>query len=241
MTRPIEEEIVAYIDGEIGDAARAAFEARMANDPALANDVRRHRDLVERLRAAYPDREDKVFDTQALAALGLGDATVVELSAPRGQWRGRVMPRPWWAGAIAASLVCGILIGRAIPAGPGGQDIVTDRQGQLVAASSLDRALTGQDDGGAGAIKVGMTFRTANGYCRTFRLADGNAGLGCRSGDHWSLLALVKGQAEKPRSADFRLAGDEFPPSLMSEVDARIVGSPLTPSDVEKARRARWR
>jgi CRP-like cAMP-binding protein len=241
MTRPIEEDIVAYIDGELAEAERAAFEARMAKEPALADEVRRQRDLVERLRSAYPDGEDKAFDAQALAALGLGDTTVVELSAARTKRRGRVMPRPWWAGAIAASLVCGILIGRAIPQRPAQQDIVVDRQGQLVAAASLDRALTRQDDGGAGAIKVGMTFRTANGYCRTFRLADGNAGMGCRLADRWSILALVKGRAEEPRSADFRLAGDEFPPSLMSEVDARIVGSPLTPTDVEKARRAQWR
>ena len=234
MTRPIEEDIVAFIDGEMAGAERAAFEARMAKEPALADEVRRQRDLVERLRSAYPDGEDKAFDAQALAALGLGDTTVVELSAARAQRRGRVMPRPWWAGAIAASLVCGILIGRALPPGPAQQNIVVDRQGQLV-------ALTRQDDGGAGAIKVGMTFRTANGYCRTFRLADGNAGMGCRSADRWSVLALVKGRAEEPRSADFRLAGDEFPPSLMSEVDARIVGSPLTPTDVEKARRAQWR
>ena len=241
MTRSIEEEIVAYVDGEMGGVERAAFEARIANDPALAEEVRRQRDLVERLRAAYPDRADKVFDAQALVALGLGDTTVVELSAARGQRRAPVVARPWWAAAIAASLVCGILIGRALPAGPGGPGIVADRQGRLVAAASLDRALTGQDDGGGGAIKVGMTFRTADGYCRTFRLADGNAGMGCRSGDRWSILALVKGRAEEPRSADFRLAGSEFPPSLMSEVDARIVGAPLTPSDVEKARRARWR
>jgi hypothetical protein len=241
MTRPIEEDIVAFIDGEMAGPERAAFEARMAKEPALADEVRRQRELVERLRAAYPDREDKAFDPQAVAALGLGDATVVELSAARAQRRGRAMPRSWWAGAIAASLVCGILIGRTTPAGLGGQDIVADRRGQLIAGSSLDRTLTGQQDGGAGPIKVGMTFRTADGYCRTFRLADGNAGMGCRSGDHWSILALVKGRPEEPRSADFRLAGDEFPPSLMSEVDARIIGTPLTPSDVEKARRARWR
>ena len=239
MTRPIEEEIVAYVDGEMADAARAAFEARMANDPALAGEVSRHRETIERLRAAYPEREDKAFDAPALTALGLGEAEVVEFSVGRRR-RATILARPWWAGAIAASLVCGILIGRVIPAGPGGQDIVADRYGQLVAAASLDRALTSQNDGSAGAIKVGMTFRAADGFCRTFRLADGNAGLGCRTGDQWSILALVKGRAEEPRSADFRLAGDEFPPSLMSEVDARIVGTPLTPSEVEKARRARW-
>jgi len=234
MTRPTEEEIVAYLDGELSDAAHVAFEARIADDPALAEAVRRHRETVERVRAAYSDYREPAFDARALESLGLGDPNVVELAAVR-ERRGL---NPWWASAIAASLVGGILIGRFMPTG---RDFIADRNGQLIAAASLDKALTGQNDGGGGAIELGLTFRTASGYCRTFRLAKAYAGLACRAEHRWSIPALVKDRIEEPRSADFRLAGEDFPPALMAEVDARIVGTPLTPAEVTKARRADWR
>ena len=38
-----EDQVIAYVDGELGDAARAAFETQMAADPALAGKVARHR------------------------------------------------------------------------------------------------------------------------------------------------------------------------------------------------------
>jgi hypothetical protein len=119
--------------------------------------------------------------------------------------------------------------------------MVAARQGQLVAAASLEKALDEQPDGGNGAIKIGTTFRTAAGYCRTFLRADGYAGLGCREGDGWVIPAVVKSRAAEPHSPDFRLAGDDFPPAVMAEVDTRIVGAPLTPTEVDQARRAKWR
>jgi len=238
MNRPTDEEIVAYVDDALPADARAAFEARMADDPTLVEEVARHRDTVARVRAAYPAAEEKSFDTQALAALGLGDAEVVDMSAAREARRAGKGSPLIWSGAIAAALVGGILIGRiTTPAA----DIVAARQGQLVAAASLEKALDEQPDGGNGAIRIGTSFRTAAGYCRTFLRADGYAGLGCREDDGWVIPAVVKSRNAEPHSADFRLAGDDFPPALMAEVDARIVGAPLSPAQVDQARRAKWR
>jgi hypothetical protein len=238
MNRPTDEEIVAYVDDALPGDARAAFEARMAEDPALAEEVARHRDTVARVRAAYPAAEEKIFGAQALSALGLGDAEVVDISVARDARRTRERSPLIWSGAIAAALVVGILIGRVTtPAA----DIVAARQGQLIAAASLEKALDEQPDGGNGAIRIGTTFRTAGGYCRTFLRADGYAGLGCREGEGWVIPAVVKTRAAEPHSADFRLAGDDFPPALMAEVDARIVGTPLSPAQVNQARRTKWR
>jgi anti-sigma factor RsiW len=238
MNRPTDEEIIAYVDDALPYDARAAFEARMAEDPTLVEEVERHRDTVARVRAAYPTAEEKSFDAQALAALGLGGAEVVDISAAR-EARRAGKPGPLiWSGAIAAALVGGILIGRVTTPTA---DMVAARQGQLVAAASLEKALDEQPDGGNGAIKIGTTFRTAAGYCRTFLRADGYAGLGCREGDGWVIPAVVKSRAAEPHSPDFRLAGDDFPPAVMAEVDTRIVGAPLTPTEVDQARRAKWR
>ena len=47
-----DETVMAYADGELDAASRAAVEAAMATDPQLAQRVARHRALRERLRAA---------------------------------------------------------------------------------------------------------------------------------------------------------------------------------------------
>jgi len=238
MNRPTDEEIIAYVDDALPGDARAAFEARMADDPTLVEEVARHRDTVARVRAAYPEVEEKSFDTQALAALGLGGAEVVDIAPARDTRRARKGSPLIWSGAIAAALVGGILIGRiTTPAA----DIVVPQHGQLVAAASLEKALNEQPDGGTGAIRIGVSFRTLAGYCRTFLRADGYAGLGCREGDGWVIPAVAKSRGAEPHSADFRLAGGDFPPALMAEVDARIVGAPLSSAEVDRARRAGWR
>src|SRR5207253_696626 len=53
-----EETLMAYADGELDPAARAALEAAMAADPGLAQRVARHQALRARLRAAL----DPVLD-----------------------------------------------------------------------------------------------------------------------------------------------------------------------------------
>jgi len=234
MTDPTDEEIIAYVDGEMTAAVRGAFDRRLAKDPTLADRVARHRDLVARLHDAYPRSEAPEFDQAGLAALGLGDADIIQFPSAHAR---RTRARPIWATALAASLVGGILIGRAtLPAA----EMVADREGRLTAAASLQRALDEQPDGGKGAIRVGMTFRTAGGVCRTFRLND-NAGLGCRQDGHWLIPAVVQSRDAEPHSADFRLAGDDIPPTIMAEVDKRIIGGPLDPRQVEAARRQGWK
>lgn len=234
MSDPTDEEIVAYVDGEPAMSAHTAFERRLALDSALADKVARHRDLVARLRDAYPSSDERKFDQAELAALGLGSAEIIDFPAAHVR---RPRARPIWATALAASLVGGILIGRVtIPAG----EMVADREGRLTAAATLREALNEQPDGGKGAIRIGLTFRTVNGLCRTFRLNNA-AGLGCRQDGHWVIPAVVQSRDTEPRSADFRLAGDDAPPIIMAEVDKRIVGAPLTPKQVDAARRHGWR
>ena len=234
MTDPTDEEISAYVDGEMTPSARAAFERRLVEDPALAEKVARHRDLVARLRDAYPPTDAREFDSAELAALGLGDTDIIDFSAAHAR---RIRARPIWATALAASLVGGILIGRAtLPAG----EMVADRAGRLTAAATLQQALNEQPDGSKGTVRIGLTFRTANGLCRTFRLND-NAGLGCRQDGHWIIPAVVQSRDTEPKSSDFRLAADAVPPTIMAEVDKRIVGAPLDPNQVEAARRQGWK
>ncbi len=52
MEKELYEHIEAYLDGSLDDAAHAAFEARIAADPALAAEVRLHAEVAEALHPA---------------------------------------------------------------------------------------------------------------------------------------------------------------------------------------------
>ncbi|WP_176594151.1 anti-sigma factor [Sphingobium sp. EM0848] len=239
MTDQIEQDIVAYLDGEMPAAARQALEARIQADPVLEAAVADHRQLLSQLQRAYPAGPDKSFDDQELAALDLLDSSpVIDLSHARAAKTGQ---RGWraiaWV-AMAASLVGGIAVGRLAFREQG---FVTQRNDELLASAELDRALDAMPDGGKGAVRIGLSFRGEAGLCRTFRLDNGYAGIGCRSDDRWQVPVLVRSSASSPSSPDFELAGGDFPPAVMQEVDARIAGSPLTPVQVDEARRRNWR
>ena len=239
MTDRNHEEIVTYLDGEIADDARSAFETRMAGDPELAQSVTDHRDVLTQLRAGYPTPVEKRFDAAELEKLGLlHQGVVIDLGPRRDARQKRRITAPFWCGAIAASLVGGLIIGRA---DWWEQGLIVQRHGQLMAASRLDKALTEWADGAGNPIHIGLSFRSTTGVCRTFRIDGGYAGIGCREGHGWTIPMLANPSASVPASPDFRLAGSDFPASVMNEVDARIVGEPLNQWEVEHLRGQDWR
>ena len=101
MTPPGDEAVVAYIDGTMDDEALALFEARLAEDPALAEHVAAHRRVTQQIVAAYgaPHDADTGVDASLIARLALGSDNVVALPD-----RSRSIARPGniWVVRIAA-------------------------------------------------------------------------------------------------------------------------------------------
>ena len=52
MTEISEEEVVAFVDDRLSREEKAAFEARLASDPALAKRVASHRWMAQQIEAA---------------------------------------------------------------------------------------------------------------------------------------------------------------------------------------------
>src|SRR5690349_7451416 len=106
-----EETLSAYADGEVDAATRAALEAALATDPQLAQRVAHHRALRARVRDAFtPVLEEPVPERLLATVRGAGPGqrtgNVVALrKQPRARWTW-----PQW-GAMAASLVVGVMIG----------------------------------------------------------------------------------------------------------------------------------
>ena len=226
MTR--DERLFAYVDGELDAADRAAFEAEMAADPQLAAEVALHQSLADRVSAAYAPVLDEPVPPRlvAMAATANDEAS-----------RGARLGLPAWA-AMAACLVAGVLAGRLAWPQSG---LLVSRGGDLVARGDLATALGAQLTAEPGVVRVGLTFRAADGrYCRTFHSArERLAGLACRQGDHW--IAEVATPFRPGPTPDYRTAASDTPPAVLATVDRLIAGAPLDAAQERAARDAGWR
>jgi hypothetical protein len=221
-----EERLMAYLDGELPDAERAAFEAEAATDPALAAQVDLHRALAARVADAYAPVLDEPVPPRLVA--------VASAANDRG---GRRLGLPQWA-AMAACLVVGAFAGRALwpqsgPLAPHGQ--------ALVAQGGLERALTTQLAADSGPIRVGLSFRARDGrYCRTFQSpADRLAGLACRQDGRWVAQTTTAWSAQT--QPDYRTAASATPPAVLAAVDAMIAGEALDARGERAARDHGWK
>jgi len=218
------ERILAYVDGELAPADRAAFEAEMAADANLAAEVAAHRDLARSVAAAYgPIVDEPVPEQLRLAASVAND--------PRPRRHGLT-----WA-AMAACLVAGVFAGRATLTPPAQVGVGAD----VPARTDLARALEGQLASEPGVVRIGLSFRDHGGrYCRTFQSrGDGVAGLACRSGARWRLETATRWTPTQ--GPDYRTAGSDTPPEVLAAVDRSLAGETLDGTQERAARDAGWR
>lgn len=224
---------MAYVDGGLDAAGRAAVEAAMAADPALAARVqsqlalrrRLQQGLAAELDAPVPDRLRALLMPEAATAPALQPA----LAGPAASPRGRQPSSAWWLGA--AGLLLGLLGPRLLPTAE--VDLRID--GRL--AQALEQRLVA--DAGDGAWQPRLSFRDAEGrYCRAFT-GDGQAGLACKGGDsRWALQMLMPADTA---SGELRQAASALPPAVLAVVDARAAAGTLEAEGERQARERGWR
>lgn len=219
----------AWLDGELDAEQAAAVEARVASDPALAERARAHRALGAGLRAAF----DPVA-TPAPARIG-GEG--VGLTPPRAA-ANENRRLPMWT-ALAATLALGLAVGTLLPGRGTPEAPVKLDGGRMVAAAALDQALDTQlaSAGSGEDVRIGLTFRNADGqWCRSFDGKAGN-GLACRRDDDWQVLALFPaGEA----NGDYRMAAGTDP-QLAAIIDGRMAEDAVDPAAERAARDGGWR
>ena len=222
----------AWLDGELEGEEAEQVAARVAADPALKKEAAQHRRLAAQLRGAF----EPVLNQDSLPPR-FSSAEVLDLQAKRQQREdGRAsLCVPQWA-AMAATLAIGIVAGQFV----GNRSVapIESRDGILVAAASLDRALDAQlaSAEGNGRVRVGLTFRNREGsICRSFSGVAGS-GLACRDGGDWRVDGLF-GSAEQ---GDYRMAAGEDP-RLAALIDEKIVGEPFDASAERAAKEKGWR
>jgi hypothetical protein len=139
---------------------------------------------------------------------------------------------------MAAALLVGVLLGAQSLRGG---DLVSVADGGLVARGALARALDDQLAGDAGAVRIGVSFRTADGgACRTFSAEAGAFnGLACKDDATWRIDMAMRG--EKHPATEFRTAAAETPTAILERAEAMMAGEPLDAVGERAARDAGWR
>lgn len=258
MTVP-DEEVFAFVDGELPPEAMARIEAAMATDPQLTLRVETQRALRRLLSGAHAGALEQPPHRLTIAVTGetpkpaSRPAEVIAFPDPKAKARAKGrepklpkppgLPRgalsPWMA--MAACLVAGLFIGRfAIPATPllSGAD-----DAPPIASGPLSQALNRQGSGqGSGPIRIGLSFKDQAGlYCRTFQASGQTpvAGLACREPSGWR-LRVVSSAAPTPTAA-YRTASSQTPAAVLAAVDAMIAGQPLDAAGEARAKAAGWK
>lgn len=241
-----DETLMAYVDGELGVAAREQVEGAIAADPDVARRVAAHAALRGKLRATF----DKVLEEPVPARLvSLVHARAVEPG--RGQlvqFPGRQAPRRAWLqwSSLAAGFVLGALVWQFASRlyAPGS---LSENHGEFVASGALARALSGQlaaEQNPSGAVQVGLSFRSRRGeYCRTFHLRGSlaSAGLACHEDDDWKVQVLAHEDASEVATGQYRQAASSLPAGILRAVDDMIAGDPLDSTAEARARAGGWR
>jgi hypothetical protein len=240
-----DEQLDAYVDGELPEAQRALVAEAIARDANLAQRVARQEALRERLRGTFdavllepvPDRLLGLVKREKFAAV----APVADLSAAREKRR----PAFGWY-AIAASILVGSIAGLLTAQWSAGTELTTFKDGKLIAhgelATALDRQLTSAISTDA-SVHVGLSFKAKSGeYCRTFDIAgtEGSAGLACYDRQHWGVVTLIAKPAKQGAGPAYRMAGSDIPPLLLQSVSENISGEPLDAQAELRARDAGW-
>ena len=252
-----DEQVMAYVDGELDAQTRNEVERAMESDPEVARRVARQRALRNKLRAAFdnvlnepvPDRLVSAA-RNAPAASASEHRNVADLEEVRDRKAGvgqaaRRWSWPEWS-AIAASLVLGAFIAQLLWHSPELMPF-TEKNGRLVAQATLAEALTNQLAGTqspATATRIGVSFRSKSGdYCRTFvtREGGGLAGVACHQDDDWSLQALSRVDATSAGAGTYSQAGSSLPAAVLQTVEEQIAGEPLDAAAEAAAQRSGWR
>jgi len=114
MAKPSEEQLIAYLDGELAEDERAAVALALEEDAELRDRAARLTESAALLRAAFDEVvREPVPDRLIAAARGAASAgaSVVPFGA---RLRRHIGDRRWWIGVPVAASLAGLLVGAGL-------------------------------------------------------------------------------------------------------------------------------
>jgi anti-sigma factor RsiW len=119
MSKPSDDRLIAYLDGELDDAERAEIALWLERDAALRERAAEFGESAALLRTAFDEVLREPVPERLVAAArgetGAGSGKIVDFAAARDTRLKRVVvDRRWWIGAAAAAAIAGLAIGVGI-------------------------------------------------------------------------------------------------------------------------------
>lgn len=253
---PTQNELMAYVDGELSPDDRARVEAFLAANADARAFVEKQQALRRALDKAFAPLVDEPVPavlTAYLAASAVKPRERVRSAQPSAfaAWIERLKDRATLAWlAPAAGVAAGVAVAAMLGFFSRGDDLIMTKGAAMAAAPRLDRALTQQlaaDENSAlqSGVRIGVSFEASDGrLCRTFDGVDANrggiAGIACNDGATWQVTAVAESKTAGETDL-YRPAGSAMPPLVREAVGDMIKGAPFD-ADAEQAARARgWR
>jgi hypothetical protein len=255
-------DVIAYVDGELDDAARARIADAAQRDPALAARISAEQALRNQVRGHFapvaqePVPQDWIASIRTATAAPATTLNAVSMDAARAARaqrlqvpaRGRGSGKLWVGAAIAASLVVGVMISdrmhQPVMLVAGKPVMLVASKDGLVASGELAQALNTQLASSQGSVPIRIlgTFKRQGGdTCRVFAGA-AVSGIACHDGGGWQMQQVVPGAkaASAAASGAYRQAGSDQA-GLMVQAQAMMVGDPFDAAQERAARDHLWR
>lgn len=224
-------DMMAYVDGELSSSDMEAFEVRLARDPLLRQAVEQERLLRRKFAETYDAALTEELPPRLVRLLDPPASRVLPFRRPGpapARWRWQQLT------AMAASLALVVLV--TVELSSPGEDAAAGYSIAGATAEALDVQLASVQDPAA-PVQIGVSFLDPEGRpCRTFEVSEG-AGLACRSGGEWQLERFVTGGASP--AAEYRRAGSAAA-EIMREVQELVAGEPMSAEQERRARDAGW-
>src|SRR5579862_558563 len=248
-----DEQLAAFVDGELEGVERARIEQAIQTDSRLAKRVAQYRARHARLHRGLDGLRQEAISHRLMqpgrSATATGSAQVIDLARVRAERkkrternRSRLSQRVTVAASLAVGLLLGLLIERLLPEAA----LTQYRDGALYAHGALADALDEQLGSTAllgSSVRVGLTYKAKDGhYCRTFSVREIHAisGLACHEQQHWRVWTLEGGEA-RTNGTHVARGASVLPPGLAQAVNERTSGAPLNAQAELNAQRGGWR
>jgi len=254
---PTDDQLSAFLDGELPAAEMDAIRQAIASDEALSERLATLASADHAVKSTYSRIDDEPMApglsalVQSLEAASKGQAAananndeagnenqsasnVVKL---RRQEKPVAKTPPWqWLSTAAAAGVLGFALASLLPGG----GATTDTSWAAM-SSQLDTASTGERlDFGEGTLEVRLSFANNQGhYCRQFDVQHPSAGgqyIACKAGSTWQLHAKLPLAAQP----DDQYQTANVNPLLDTLLDSTMQGAPLNAEQEQVAKARAW-
>jgi hypothetical protein len=239
-----DEQLAAYLDGELSAEDKAAVAAAVAADPELAHQVAAQQALRDRVRRAFDGTLGEPVPQRLLDAVRSSPRIDPETAGARRR-RPWIAPTVWLA--AAASITLAILVAPRLLQRLNDESNIIMIGSNRTAGGELARALSLQlaSEQSSRDVQLGVSFVAKSGeYCRTFIAAQNEgsvAGFACHEQDSWRVDVLEPVADSMGDRAAYRQAASALPPLVLQAVEARMVGEALDATGEARARDNGWK